>query len=133
MEVLLNALWLLASVGGVAWAMRGRRSHLNTRQSHRFSLLAVCCVLVLLFPVISVTDDLHGAPSAIEDVGLKKLKSASDADGNNLRVLHPDFLTVPGCPSPLHTEFIVTTVASLAVLSPTLPVWNGRAPPAPLV
>ncbi len=132
MELLLNALWLLASTGGIAWAVRGRRSHHSHRQSRQFALIASICVVVLLFPVISVTDDLQGAQSAIEDVGLKKLKSASDVDGNTLRVLHADILTVLGWPSLIHTEYIVTKVASLLVLSPSLPVRIGRAPPSTL-
>lgn len=60
MELLLNLLWLLLLVPA-CWIWR------RERKSSMRCLLALGCALVVLFPVISATDDLHAAPQAMED------------------------------------------------------------------
>jgi hypothetical protein len=81
MEVLLNTIWLLASIGaflfwqveaeGTAWQEHSRR--------HRF--LALLVALVLLFPVISLTDDLHAEQAAMEDSSRSLMKARNMAQG----------------------------------------------------
>jgi hypothetical protein len=132
-EALLNSLWLIAAgFGVVAWAVCGRNATRGTRQSHLSTLIAMGCVLVLLFPVISVTDDLYSAQTAIERVVVNKLKATSDGDVSALHVLHADIVTPPAWPSLLHTAFLFAAVASLSFQSFTLPVRTDRAPPSPL-
>ncbi len=77
MECLLNLVWLLVCcVLVVFWTMGGAEPA-ATKQSHRASrpaffsdrqtqVIALCLLLVLLFPVISLTDDLAACQAAAE-------------------------------------------------------------------
>ena len=61
MEVLLNTIWLLVAIGAfLFWRPERYRGTPTARDHDRsFGILALACALVLLFPVISLTDDLH--------------------------------------------------------------------------
>lgn len=74
MELFLNFVWLLLFVPA-CWVWR--RQHRNICSSRCF--LSLACALVILFPVISATDDLHAAPQAMEESSATKraLKQAS--------------------------------------------------------
>ena len=75
MELGLNLLWaLLASFVLLFWAMasgHGARRHCGLLRG----ALLLSCVLLLLFPAISISDDLHGSDS-MEDpsVAASKLR-----------------------------------------------------------
>src|SRR5271169_305308 len=66
MELFLNLCWLaLLLPAYLLWERRGSPDH-----SARTSLVFACtvgCVLVLLFPVISASDDLHSIGQAMEE------------------------------------------------------------------
>ncbi len=66
MELLLNLAWLLLALPAY-WLWRSSR----TAAGHKFSslqcLLALGCMLVILFPVISATDDLLAMRSEMEE------------------------------------------------------------------
>jgi hypothetical protein len=65
MEVLLNILWFaLCNLTGLYWLQRWRRN--GQPGGGALQLSALACVLVLLFPVISATDDLYAAQFAFE-------------------------------------------------------------------
>src|SRR5580692_6865158 len=65
MEVLLNILWFaLCNLTGLCWLQRWRRN--GRPRGGALQLSALVCVLVLLFPVISATDDLYAAQFAFE-------------------------------------------------------------------
>ncbi len=72
MELLLNLLWVLLALPAY-WVWR---RDAGVRQGRRFSsrqvLLALGCVLVLLFPVISATDDVHAMRAEMEDSSISK-------------------------------------------------------------
>lgn len=73
MELFLNLAWLLLAVPAYwVWQRRDRRA------SCRY-LLTLGCTLVLLFPVISATDDLHAMSAEMEEFspGKRALKHAS--------------------------------------------------------
>ncbi len=57
MEILLNVIWLLIAVGLFA----------TVRPKTRQVKIALLCAVVLLFPIISVSDDLMNADRALED------------------------------------------------------------------
>jgi uncharacterized membrane protein len=58
MELLLNLVWcLIVAAAAVRFAMSERRVAVA---------LATLCILALLFPIISVTDDLHSSPALVE-------------------------------------------------------------------
>ncbi|MGO9269427.1 MAG: hypothetical protein ACLQOO_04075 [Terriglobia bacterium] len=67
MELILNLGWLLLAVACYHfWWPRRRRSGAGTTRGFR-GLLALGCALVVLFPIISVTDDLHAEQAVMED------------------------------------------------------------------
>jgi hypothetical protein len=64
MELLLNLVWLLLALPAW-WLWRGRRSAVNF--SSLQCLLALGCLLVVLFPVVSATDDLRAMRAEMEE------------------------------------------------------------------
>ena len=66
MELLLNLAWLLLALPA-CWLWLGRkRRHARTSSSLQF-LLVVGCMFVILFPVISATDDLCAMRAECEE------------------------------------------------------------------
>jgi hypothetical protein len=88
MELLLNVFWLTSALLALGWWWRDsvstRPGQLRSRLP-KFLLLS--CVLILLFPVVSVTDDLHPLrPEMEESSPSKKIKIAADKCSNHLGV-----------------------------------------------
>ncbi len=76
MELTLNLLWLLLAIPAI-WVWRGapsQRSGSEGRSVRR--LLILGCLLMVLFPVVSATDDLQAMRPEMEEAG------ARDALGN---------------------------------------------------
>jgi hypothetical protein len=63
LELLLNLCWLLMIGPGVYLWLRRRR---HSEPLFQFSI-ALACLLVLLFPVISASDDLHAMRQEMEE------------------------------------------------------------------
>ena len=64
MELLLNLAWLLLALPAYwLWQGRGRARRFSSLQC----LLALGCALVVLFPVISATDDLRAMRAEMEE------------------------------------------------------------------
>jgi hypothetical protein len=70
-EVLLNGLWLLVAFAGAHLLLRSqlRRSSMVPRWPVVLSLI---CAVVLLYPAISCSDDLHPLQATIEDVAASR-------------------------------------------------------------
>ena len=66
MELLLNLAWLLLALPAY-WLWRERRIVRLGRRSSLQCLLSLTCMLVILFPVISATDDLHVMRAEMEE------------------------------------------------------------------
>jgi hypothetical protein len=63
-ELLLNALWLaIAAAMMLSWL----RAFPRRRRQFLLGLGALSCVLILLLPAVSITDDLHLEKVAVED------------------------------------------------------------------
>ena len=80
MELILNLLWLLTALGAFAWwkpqlARAGRKARRGYQALSPF--LALACALAVLFPAISVTDDLHPQLAVIEDSSASRRSVAS--------------------------------------------------------
>ena len=78
MELLLNLAWLLLALPAY-WLWRGR-NHAHARKfSALHFLLALGCMLVILFPVISATDDLCAMRAEFEEspVGKHSLRQTT--------------------------------------------------------
>ena len=65
MELLLNFLWLMLALPALLIWRRESASALHPGRSRSFVLLG--CLLALLFPVVSATDDLHALRPEIEE------------------------------------------------------------------
>jgi hypothetical protein len=134
MELLLNLIWLLLVVPAFwVWhrASDGRSG--GVRQSGP-CLLTLGCVLMLLFPVVSATDDLQAMRPEMEEAG------GRDALGNPH---HGRFLASADGPSktfalpaaryPLRPETTVWGVVVVTSILPSTVNWVtacvGRAPP----
>jgi hypothetical protein len=72
MELLLNILWLLLVLPAIAVWRRAASDGAQQRHSPLRSLFLLSCTLILLFPVVSASDDLHPACAEIEESGPSK-------------------------------------------------------------
>jgi hypothetical protein len=72
MELLLNLVWLLLALPAYWLWRRDAESRAARWVSSLQCLLALGCVLVLLFPVISASDDLHAMRAEMEDSSISK-------------------------------------------------------------
>jgi hypothetical protein len=73
METILNLVWLAVTVAAIwLWRFRWTVSRRNPRHSTRMEAVAMVCALALLFPVISLTDDLHPETVAVDAASGKR-------------------------------------------------------------
>lgn len=132
MELLLNLSWLLLAMPAL-WLWR---ESLRVPDQRRFNtsqrLFCLACALVILFPVVSATDDLRGAGTEMEECRGSK-RSISHSTGERVAA------------SKAHTQPALATAALLLVTfeqdwiwvvfpplsSPVSPAVarTGRAPP----
>ncbi len=134
MELLLNLIWLALAVGALFAFVRGRcRSAWLAGVPYRKSLVALACVAVLLFPVVSASDDLHPTQAVMEEAS-KRVQL----------VLAPLHLlrTIPPLPM-LPALLVLCLMCALVVLQPLRAIASmtrvlkgeivpsaGRAPPS---
>ncbi len=127
MELLLNLLWvLLAASVFCRWS---RRQNDPRSRAH---LIALFCLLALLFPVISATDDLHAMRPEMEDAASNRraLKQASGASMRNPFPSVPALLTTAGMAlAHRETSSLAPVVRVSTPSSRPLKVECGRAPP----
>jgi len=68
MELLLNILWLMLTLPAfLVWRRQSASAWSSGKQSHCRSFVLLGCLLALLFPVVSATDDLHPISADIEE------------------------------------------------------------------
>jgi hypothetical protein len=130
MELFLNLCWLsLLLPGYLLWRQR-TSSHRPAAPSLIF-LCALGCALILLFPVISVTDDLHVVRPEMEE-SERGIRRAGNSACTPHALAHSSRPTLPSFASPT-PEFeqlgtaLSFTPQSLSTFSASAPA--GRAPP----
>jgi hypothetical protein len=70
MELLLNFLWLMLALPALLlWRRQSSSFRSSEKQSNSRLLVLLGCLLVLLFPVISASDDLHPLSAEVEESG----------------------------------------------------------------
>lgn len=136
MELLLNLLWLMLALPAVWLWHRQVHSAEGLKHEKRLSfVLLLGCILILLFPVISASDDLHAMRSEAEEsspcnklakqLQVKTTQSHSAGDGAVL-ALFSTFV--------LHADQAQETLALVSLSLSSLPDHArsayGRAPPA---
>ena len=72
MELLLNLAWVLLALPAYWLWRREAGSRAQRRTGSVECLLALACALILLFPVISASDDLHAMRAEMEDSAISK-------------------------------------------------------------
>ena len=136
MELGLNVFWLLLVVASLVWRPKtrlpGRGANRRTKGSMH-GLFAMGCALAVLFPVISLTDNLHGEQAALEDSSSRTLKKWSGTRTSS------NLITSAASPACLAVPMYFSAVRCLgqavsAVLNLLRPAgicsFDGRAPPA---
>jgi len=134
MELLLNLAWLLLALPA-CWLWR--RSG-NARARHTLgalqTVLALACVQVMLFPVISATDDLHAMRAEIEESPASKrsIRQASNDKASvwNSRLQSPP--AVQGSPmvfAPRAERAGLALSRDASLRTRPLILRAGRAPP----
>jgi hypothetical protein len=138
MELLLNLAWMLLAVPAYWLWRRGAGARLARRVSALQCLLALSCVVVLLFPVISATDDLHAMRTEMEESSSSK-RAVRQAGGDKhsswvSRLQGPPALVAGGAwlPGP-EAGFLEVVDARLCVLARPCDWHAGRAPPSSLL
>lgn len=98
MELLLNLVWVFI-VGSAltSWTLWRRRSDSTLVPALGRGLLVLGCILVLLFPVISITDDLAQSPVLAEGNKLQDVLKAPES--RHFQVLLVTALVQPISPS----------------------------------
>lgn len=132
MELLLNLAWLLLALPAFWLWRRSKNAPVGCRFSALQCLLALGCMLVILFPVVSATDDLLVMRSEMEEspAGKKTIRAASNDKAASWKWHAPpasvsatDFLIV--------SEQFWQSPPVLRVVVPASPVIEraARAPP----
>jgi hypothetical protein len=138
MELLLNLVWALMALPAYWLWRRDADFRLARRVSSLQCLLALGCGLVLLFPVISATDDLHAMRAEMEESPSGKRAVRQTGSEKNSSWVN----RLQGPPSPVaSTDWQVTpevghlevSVACLTPLTGLYVIHAGRAPPHSLL
>jgi hypothetical protein len=138
METILNLVWVGVTIA-ILWLWRYRWSVLprDARCNVRQESLALVCLLALLFPVISLSDDLHPEIVAMDAAGGKRhasqiLSAAPRLHG--MTVGRGNHLTVGRLPFPLPdtTLIFAGVVLQLQFRNPVAVSRSspGRSPPS---
>ena len=137
-ETILNLIWLgitLAALG--LWRFRWKRAHRGPGHNVRLETVAMICILALLFPVISLTDDLHPEVIPVDATSSKRalcLLAAQNGHGSHAGDVshqHFDF----DCPHAGLADAQAQFVGQVSDPRPIEPVFrhvttSDRAPPA---
>jgi hypothetical protein len=138
MELLLNLVWLLLAVPSYLLWRECARARLKCRASSLQCLLVLGCALVLLFPVISASDDLHVMRAEIEESATSKRtvrQAASDRSAswtNWLQGAPAMASSATWLPVP-EVERLEISVRPLSTLARRYAPHAGRAPPFSLL
>ncbi|HMD85832.1 MAG TPA: hypothetical protein VKO18_14150 [Terriglobia bacterium] len=136
MEVLLNAIWLLVAAGAFLFWRPAKFKGTPTDRGHgrSFGIVALACALVLLFPVISLTDDLHAEQVAMEDSSRSVMKARNMVHGC-LRAGSFFFvaavINAPSSAAALHLfSGLVVPVETRLLRLTLISAHKGRSPPS---
>jgi hypothetical protein len=138
MELTLNLFWLLLTVPALWLWWDARLAENRTGRQSKPSLLILGCLLLLLFPVVSATDDLQAMRPEIEESGTSD-GARNSRDG---RVsAHPDHSS--NTTAVLVARFYLQPLSAVRAVMPQMPVARAftvsatahaeRAPPAALL
>jgi hypothetical protein len=134
MELLLNLVWVAMALAAFGALLRERRAgSLHAQVPYLRALLALAFVLVLLFPVVSASDDLHPAQAVLEEATKRFQQLAAP--------LHQPRTVAHGGIVPLLLAiYLLFALAALQIWQPRMqearvinratPPLAGRSPPS---
>ncbi len=134
MELLLNVLWALLAVSAFyAFTRQFCAPGEAGRPSRLKALLALGCVLVLLFPVVSATDDLHANQALVEDA-IKRVHQyvapLQQAKQFGNFWLFFSLLSLLLCFAVVRSGRVSTELSGVKALAGVVVPRNGRSPPS---
>ena len=138
METFLNLVWFGVTLAALwLWRFRWTASRRSQRRDTWQEAVAIVCVLALLFPVISLTDDLHPEVMPADSISSKRnfcLLAAASAHAAHSRTASNQrtvFATLPDCSSRVEMAF-AGLVQQLEKSGPGFSRTDhtGRAPPS---
>ncbi len=134
MELLLNLAWLLLALPAY-WLWRASRSRADRAVTSLQCMLALGCALVVLFPVISASDDLHAMRTEMEESSASKRSmrhSVAEKSSPWNTQPHPAPAMVPAffsaTVSTEHSRVVTLSDTDIRQAHPLHP--DGRGPPA---
>jgi hypothetical protein len=138
MELLLNVAWVLLALPAYWLWRRDAGARVARRITPLQCLLALGCVLVLLFPVISASDDLHAMRAEMEESATsKRTVRSAGSEKNSARVNRlqgpPELAASAGWQVVPEVGRLEATVSGLAPLTRPHVFHAGRAPPFSLL
>ena len=133
MELVLNLAWMLLALPAY-WLWRRSARKMSSLQG----LLALACALVLLFPVISASDDLHAMQAEMEDSSTNKRTvrlAGSDKNSAWVNRLQGPPAAVANVVRLVAPEVGLLEISATCVspLAPPSVFHGGRAPPFSLL
>ena len=132
LELVFNSLWIMLALAAIHGWRQQPADH-RIRVGHVPTFVALLCALLLLFPSVSISDDLHPADQAMEDCTKRTLKGAPSVTHKVAVADHALAANVIGqlCqPRFSVVDRLLLTAHHLAT-DAVLPAILGRAPPAP--
>lgn len=138
MELLLNLAWLLLALPAYWLWRRGTGARNARRLTALQFLLTLACALVLLFPVISATDDVHAMRAEMEDsaVGERAVRPSGSEKASSWvnRVQgSPAILLATSWLPANEVRLFESRVAHISLSSRPCVLHAGRAPPYSLL
>lgn len=142
MELVLNLVWVCVAIVGILaqMAVLSRGSSASGRRISCWrKIVAMGCALVILFFVISMTDDLHGQEVLIEEKRISRVAAGTKtaAPSSADRLISIDFVLFFPPQAFSHSLPAVRTLIAPSELlletSPGRQNFSGRAPPLTLV
>ncbi len=137
MELLLNVAWLLLVLPAYWLFRRDAPARPARRITSVQSLLALGCVLVLLFPVISASDDLHVMRAEMEESSASKQAVRQAPAGKNSswvnRLEAPPAIAATGWLALSELGRLEVSRVTVSPLAGTDDSHAGRAPPCCLL
>lgn len=135
MELLLNLAWFVLAVPAYLLWRSSRAANRRYGFSSLQCFLVLGCVLVLLFPVISATDDLHAMRNEIEESSVSKRtirQAGSERASSWTHCPHAPVLWVDiaGFSFTPDQQYEIFSSSAFALASAPPLRASGRAPPA---
>ena len=138
MELILNLLWVLLALPAFLVWRNGASGPRPLRWIPAFRGMLLGCVLLLLFPVVSATDDMRALRTELEETSFsKQIRNAEDHKGGRWASASSTPAAQPAALAAVSPSDILwgwTSQLSASRARPGLRgIANGRSPPASLL